>query len=216
MKYTWVVVPLQRWGWILMAKSIKELNVDTWDQYFSEFLRRPCICSTTAPDTVAFICFHYIGGGWCHVFVLPPFCSLRPCRRWHPGTSLRSLVHNSHRDELAKTEELLNWPCSIVSYCNKASDGKCLPVCAQLSFSLTVMDETHVTSARLHPCRSHVSALRRPTCEMKHEIKKIYNRGAASALKIPQRRLKGALFVCVEGFCCSLLWLNLKGSQVFF
>lgn len=40
---------------------------------------------------------------------------------------------------------------------------------------------------------------RRPTCEMKHEIKKKYNRGAASALKIPQTVAKvSAARLCGE------------------
>lgn len=117
------------------------MTVDPWPQSFSEFLLQRCICSTTATYTVAFISFPYIGRGWCHVFVLPLFCSLRPCSRWHPGTSLRSLVHNGHRDELAKKKRRGTFELATVLLClpvikPKAADGKCLPGVQSCGFHL--------------------------------------------------------------------------------
>lgn len=115
------------------------VTVDPWPQSFLEFLLQRCICGTRATYTVAFISFHYIGGGWCHVFVLPLFCSLRPCSRWHPGTSLRSLVHNGHRDELAKkrgTFELGTILLCLPVIKPKATNGKWLPGVQSCHFHL--------------------------------------------------------------------------------
>lgn len=60
----------------------------------------------------------------------------------------------------------------------QVTDGQGLPVVAELPFSLTVMDYPHVTSMKLHrrgaaSAAALISALQCPTCEMKHEIKKI-------------------------------------------
>lgn len=95
-----------------------------------------------------------------------------------PGdVSVYSLQHKSHRNEPAKKEtfELVTVLLCLPVIKPQVTDGKGLPVVAKLPFSLIVMDYPHVTSAKLHrrdaaSAAAFISALQRPTCEMKHEI----------------------------------------------